>query len=426
MPSLVETSGSERYDLLLKGGRVIDPANGRDGVLDVAIAAGRIAAVSRDLDPAVARKVVDVTGLYVTPGLIDIHVHVYPHHFDIGIIADGHSFCSGITTMVDTGSAGAANFADFVERAVRPSRTRVLGFVNIVDLGMGGDFEQDVSRMIPELAAEAVDAYPDVAVGIKMAHYWTGKPWDPDHQPWANVDRAVEAGELCGKPVMADFWPRPPERTYRDLLLHKLRPGDIHTHVFAQQFPIVNSQGRPNELLFQARRRGVLFDLGHGAGSFWFRQAIPALAHGFAPDTIGTDLHTGNAANGLVADLLNVMSKLFNMGLSVQDLIERTTVGPAKAIGRPELGTLSVGAEADVAVLQEQRGRFGFIDCGRARMTGDRRLVCRLTLRAGQVAYDPEGLTMPDWTEAPPAYWVCQKPSDASHDWVPPEVLEAS
>ena len=410
----------ERFDLLLKGGHVIDPANGRDGVMDVAIAGGRIAAVERDLAPEQAEQVVDVTGLYVTPGLIDMHVHVYPQHFDISVVADAQSFSSGITTMVDAGSAGAANFSDFVEQVVNRSKTRVLAFCNVVNLGMGGDFEQDVARMIPESAAETVCAYPDVAVGVKLAHYWTWQPWDATHAPWDNVERAVAAGELCSKPVMVDFWPRPPERSYEDLLLQKLRPGDIHTHVFAQQFPIVNELGRPNELLFEARKRGIIFDLGHGAGSFWFRQAAPALEHGFCPDSISTDLHTGNAANGLVTNLLNAMSKLRNLGLSVQELVERVTVAPAREIGHPELGTLRVGAEADVTVLEEQQGRFAYIDCGRARMTGTRRLACRLTLRAGDVVYDPEGLTMPEWPDAPEAYWVCRAPAGAPVDWAPP------
>lgn len=410
----------EQYDLLLQGGHVIDPANGRDGILDVAIAKGRIVAVDRNLASERADQVIDVTGLYVTPGLIDMHVHVFPQHFDISVVADAQSFSSGITTMVDAGSAGAANLTTLVEQVINRSKTRVLAFVNVVDLGMGGDFEQDVGRMIPEAAAEAVDAYPDVAVGVKLAHYWTWQPWDATHGPWDNVERAVAAGELCARPVMVDFWPRPPERSYKELLMHKLRPGDIHTHVFAQQFPIVTELGRPNELLFQARQRGIIFDLGHGAGSFWFRQAAPAMEHGFVPDSISTDLHTGNAANGLVTNLLHVMSKLRNLGLSVQELVERVTVAPAREIGHPELGTLSVGAEADVAVLEEQEGRFAYIDCGRARMTGTRRLACRLTLRAGDVVYDPKGLTMPEWTEASEAYWVCRAPAGAPSDWAPP------
>lgn len=409
------------YSLVLAGGRVLDPASGMDAVADVAIAGDRIAAIGPGL-AANASKVVDVHGLLVTPGLIDMHVHVYPHHFDISVVADGQSFSSGITTMVDAGSAGPANYEHFHQAVVERSRTRVLAFVNIVDLGMGGDFEQDVARMNPARTAEVANAFPEI-VGIKMAHYWTWQPWDARHEPWACVDLGVRAGELCGKPTMTDFWPRPPERSYEDLILHHLRPGDIHTHVFAQQFPVLLEGGFLNPVYAAGRKRGVIFDVGHGAGSFWFRWAARALAQGFVPDSISTDLHTRNAANGLVTNLLNVASKLINLGISPEDAIARMTVAPAREIGRPDLGTLRVGGEADLAVLALEEGRFGFIDCGGARLQGGQRLRCRLTVRAGQVVYDPDGLTAPDWQTAPERYWRCRKPEGAPDSWRPPESL---
>ena len=400
-------------ELLLKGGHVIDPKNGISGPMDVAIGDGRVISVAPDISEATAVKVVDVSGMYVTPGLIDMHVHVYSHHpfSDLGVVADGQSFSSGITTMVDAGTAGPADFGHFKERVIDHSRTRILAFVNVVNLGMGGAFEQDVSRMQPQAAAGVASAYPETVVGIKVAHYWTWQPYDDAHQPWDNVDRGVEAAEICGKPLMVDFWPRPPERSYSQLILEKMRPGDIHTHVFGQQFPIIKEDGQVNEILFQARDRGVIFDVGHGAGSFWFRNAVRAIKGGFVPDSISTDLHTGNAANGLVTNLLNVMNKFLNMGLTVDDVIARTTVAPALEIRHPELGTLGVGAEADVAVFQLREGPCTFIDCGRAKMLGDKKLACMLTLRAGKVAYDPSGLTMPKWEDAPPEYWVCRQPS---------------
>jgi dihydroorotase len=218
------------------------------------------------------------------------------------------------------------------------------------------------------------------------------------------VDRAIAAGNLCQKPVMVDFWPRPPERSYEELILEKMRPGDIHTHVFAQQFPVLDEAGRPNQILFEARERGVIFDVGHGAGSFWFRNAVPAIQQGFYPDSISTDLHVRNV-HGAVVDMLTTMSKILNMGMSLADVIQRSTLAPAREIGHPELGHLSVGAEADVAVLKLLTGEFGFIDCGRARMMGDRKLECAMTIRAGEIVYDPGGLSMPLWTEAPPEYW---------------------
>ena len=401
----------QTYDLVLSGGHVIDPDSGTSAPLDVAISNGRIAHVGKLPEGAKARQTVDASGLYVVPGLIDMHVHLDPRFFAGGLVADAHSFSGGVTTMVDAGSSGANTFWQFKEWVIDRSKTRVLAFLNVVDAGMTGEPEQDVRRMRPLLAAGVARANAEFIVGIKVAHYWTWQPYDADHGPWDNVDRGVEAGELCGLPVMVDFWPRP-ERPYEDLILKKLRPGDIHTHVFAQQFPIILADGSVNPALFEAQERGIIFDVGHGAGSFWFRNAVPALQQGFAPASISTDLHV-NSIHGLPADLLGTMSKFLNMGMSLEDVIQRVTTAPAAEIGRPELGTLRIGAEADVAVLALDRGEFGFIDCGRARLRGDRRLRCVLTLRAGEVVYDPQGLTMPDWEQAPASYWVCQQPTGA-------------
>ena len=306
--------------------------------------------------------------------------------------------------MVDTGTAGAKHFLHFKTTVIDRVKTRVFAYVNIVDGGMLGDFEQDITTMDPELAASIVLAYPEVCVGIKTAHYWTRLPWDAAHPPWAAVDRAVEAGNFCKKPVMVDFWPRPPERGYDELILQKMRPGDIHTHVFAQQFPVVDEQGKPNPILFAARERGVIFDVGHGAGSFWFRNAAPAMQNGFMPDSISTDLHTGNV-HGVVIDMQTTMNKILNLGMPLQEVIYRSTVTPAQEIGHPELGNLSVGAEADVAVFALHTGEFGFVDCGRATMTGDKKLECMLTVRAGSIVFDSTGMSMPAWQDAPPAYW---------------------
>lgn len=408
----MDATKEERYDLLIKGGHVIDPINGISEVRDVAVRDGRIAAIAKSIPVPRADKVVDVSGFYVTPGLIDMHVHLGGRYYHGGVVADAHSFSSGITTMVDAGSSGARTFGHFKEYIIDKYKTRILAFLNVVDWGMRGACEQEVSRMKPDEAAGVAQAYPDTIVGIKIAHYWTWQLYDADHQPWDSVDRGVEAGRLCQKPLMVDFWPRP-ERPYEELILKKLRPGDIHTHVFGQHFPIIDEEGRVNPALFQARERGIIFDVGHGAGSFWFRNAVPAVRQGFVPDSISTDLHIGNAANGLVTNLLNVMSKFLNMGLGVDDLIMRTTVAPAREIGHPELGTLNVGAEADIAVLALKKGRFGFIDCGRAKMIGDKKLECVFTVLRGQVVYDPDGLSMPIWEEAPEAYWICKQPTGA-------------
>ena len=402
---------TQKYTLLLKNGHVIDPKNNINGKMDVAVAGDRIAQVANDIDPSLAKKVVNVSGLYVTPGLIDIHVHVYHTREPetLSVIADHHSFRSGVTTVVDTGTAGAKHFLHFKRTVIDLAKTRIFAYINIVKSGMIGDFEQDINEMDPELAASIVLAYPDECVGIKTAHYWTHAPFDDAHPPWAAVDRALEASAICKKPLMVDFWHRT-GRTYQELL-RKMQPGDIHTHVFAQQFPVLDENNKPQKFLFEAQDRGIVFDLGHGAGSFWFRQAIPAMEGGFHPNSISTDLHIGNV-NGVVHDMITTMSKMLNIGFSLEETILKSTVTPAEEIGHPELGNLSKGAEADIAVLSLEEGEFAFVDCGWAKHTGDKRLNCEMTLRAGEVVYDPQGRTMPQWQEAPEAYWKIREPKN--------------
>jgi dihydroorotase len=404
------------FDLVLKGGHIIDPANDVDGPVDVAISKNQIARVAPNIPADEAARVLDVSGHYVTPGLIDIHTHVYTFRptteaYVGAMNADAHLLASGVTTTVDAGTAGWVHWEDFKTLNIDRSTVRILAFLNIASGGMVDmATEQDPSQLQPKIAAALAEQYPDTIVGIKTAHYWTKASWDDAHPPWASVERAVEAGELCGKPVMVDFWPRPPRRPYPTLILEKLRPGDIHTHVFAQQFPIIDERGhaggRPHvyDHMWQARERGVIFDLGHGAGSFWFRNAQRALDDGFAPDSISTDLHMGNI-NGPVVSMIQTMSKFLCMGMPLSEVIYRSTVTPAREIGRPDLGTLGVGAEADVAVMQKLEGRFGYADCGKAKLIGDAKLENALTIRAGKIVYDPTGLSMPEWKDAPPPYW---------------------
>jgi dihydroorotase len=403
-----------RYDLLLKGGHVIDPANHLDGSFDVAVSGGKIAAVEKDIPAGQSGKVVDVSGLYVTPGLVDIHAHVghggaplnwfapdaRAHIEPLGIPAD-IALQSGVTTMVDAGSAGAETFLQEKEEVIDKAKVRVLAFLNIVGNGMNGGLEQTVDQMDVKRCAETIRKYADVIVGVKTAHYWTDDPWDAAHPPWAAVDRAEECAQMVGLPVMFDFWPRP-ERTYAELILKKMRPGDIHTHVFAQQFPIILPDGKINPIMAEARARGVIFDVGHGAGSFWFRNAVPAVRQGFLPDSISTDLHT---LNYTVLSMTQVMSKFLAMGVPLDEIIRRSTVNPAREIRRPELGTLSVGEEGDIAVLEQFSGKFSYIDCGFARMDGTGKLIARMTVRAGRILYDPSGLSMVEWEKARPQYF---------------------
>ncbi|MGC2476770.1 MAG: amidohydrolase/deacetylase family metallohydrolase [Candidatus Sulfotelmatobacter sp.] len=413
-PLLSNAQTTPRYDLLLKGGHVIDPANHIDEVRDVAVFQGKIAAVEKDIPADQAGKVVDVSKLYVTPGLIDIHYHIghggaplnwftpeaRAHVLPLGIPAD-MALESGVTTIVDAGTAGADTFLQEKEEVIDRSVVRVLAFLNIVSDGMNGGLEQSLDEMDPKLCAATIAKYRDIIVGVKTAHYWTALPWDAEHVPWAAVDRAIECASLANVPVMYDFWPRP-DRTYEDLILKKMRPGDIHTHVFAQQFPIILSDGKINPALAEARARGVIFDVGHGAGSFWFRAAVPAAKQGFIPDSMSTDLHMGDYR---VVSMTNVMSKFLAMGVPLEDVIRRSTVNPASEIHRPELGTLSVGKDADIAVLDLMKGRFSYIDCGVAKMDGNVKLEARMTIRAGRISYDPSGLSMVQWEKARPQYF---------------------
>jgi dihydroorotase len=392
-----------RYDLLLKGGHVVDPRNGLSAVRDVAIADGRIAAVLPGIDPAEAFKVVDVSGLYVAPGLVDIHVHVYAgtgekgsYAGDNSVYPDGFTLRAGVTTVVDAGCAGWRNFDDFQQRVIDRAKTRVLAFLNIVGHGMrGGAFEQDLSDMESGPTAEAVLAHRDRIVGIKTAHY-KGPEWTP-------VERAVEAGRRADVPVMVDFGENRPERPLAELLTRKLRPGDIYTHCYSGLRGELLPTGKVNRGMWEGRERGVIFDVGHGGGSFAWRVAVPATREGFWPDSISTDLHVGSMNAGM-KDMLNVMSKFLALGLSLDEVVARSTWNPAREVHHEELGHLSVGALADVAVLRLETGHFGFVDSFGARLDGDRRLVCELTLRDGKVVYDLNGITRPLWDTLPGDY----------------------
>jgi dihydroorotase len=399
------------YDLLLKGGHVIDPANQINEPMDLATAGDRIAAVAKNIPSERARRVVDVSGHYVAPGFIDLHAHVMTGRVpgEAQIPPDMHLH-SGATTMVDAGTWGALDFRELKERIIDRSPIRVLALLNIVSRGMppqqGTDsWEQRVDLMDAELCARTISEYPDILVGVKAAHYWTSAPWDDAHPPWASVERAVRAGTIANVPVMVDFWPRPPERPYETLILEKLRPGDIHTHVFAQQFRVLDDAGRVQDYMHKARARGVIFDLGHGAASFWFRNAAPAIQQGFLPDTISTDLHMGNL-HGPVVDLITTMSKIRALGVPLEEVVRRTTINPARVIRRSDLGTLSVGQVADVAVFQELRGKFGYTDCGRAKIVSDVKLENLMTVHKGRIAYDPTGVSMVEWQKAPPQYFT--------------------
>ena len=398
-----------KYDLLLRNGRVIDPANRVDRRADVAIRDGKIAKVAPDIAEEAA-KTIDADGLIVTPGLIDCHCHVYPTFPQepdklYNINADAHMLQSGVTTVIDAGTCGWRDFMRFKETVIDVSEVRVLAMINIAAGGMVRmQSEQEPSEFNAAVAAEVARAYGDIVVAIKTAHYWTHKPFTDEHRPWTSVDATLKAGELAGKPCMFDFYPWLPERPYQGLI-ERMRPGDIHTHMYAQQFPVLDEAGRVSRFLREAKERGVRFDLGHGAGSFWFRNAVPAYRQGFVPDTLSSDLYMENI-HGAALNLLNIMSKYLCIGMPLEETIARTTMEPAKQFGHPELGALTPGCCADVTLLKLHEGEFGYADCGNARLRGKWRLECKMTVRGGKIAFNRDALGMPDWTDAPEAYWT--------------------
>jgi dihydroorotase len=398
-----------QYDLLLKGGHVIDPRNNLDRRMDVAVTDGKVARIAETIAPSEAKKVVDVTGLYVTPGLVDIHVHVYTgpdvlaeYTGDRSVAPDGFTFRSGVTTVVDLGSSGWRNFPDFKARVIDRARTRVLAMLNIVGRGMAGGatIEQDVEDMEPEQTARVARQYPDVIVGVKTAHFR-----GPE---WTAVDRAVAAGTTANIPVAVDFGNFNPARPFDELVTRHLRPGDWYTHMYTQRVPYFDSNGKLRPYLLEARKRGVKFDVGHGGGSFSWSNAIPAIQQGFVPDSISTDLHTGSMNRGM-KDMTNLMSKILNQNVPLADVIRMSTINPATQIKRPELGHLSVGAGADVAVLRVDTGKFGFLDARGARAEGTKMIVCELTLRNGAVEWDLNGRAGDDWK----TFYTTRTSSDA-------------
>ena len=391
---------AQDYDMLIQNGHLIDAKNGINEVMDIAIKDGKIAAVSSKLNSKQSKKTIDAKGLVISPGLIDIHGHhfhgtepsSYLSNSFTALPPDGFTFESGITTVVDVGGAGWRNFNQFKEQTIANSKTRVLSFLNIVGHGMkGGAFEQDLNDMDEKLTAIVAQQNKDYVVGIKVAHF-SGFDWTP-------VEKAVAAGSRANIPVMVDFGGSQPELPLNVLLLEKLRPGDIFTHAYAHvngRTPVVNESGKLQPYVLDAQKRGIIFDVGHGGGSFVFEQAIPAIQQGFKPNTISTDLHTGSM-NGGMKDILNVMSKLLNMDMSIQELVEAATWKPAKVIQREDLGNLSVGSVADITLLKIESGEFGFIDTQNKKMEGTKKIICELTLREGNVVYDLNGLASTPW-----------------------------
>ncbi|WP_420147101.1 amidohydrolase/deacetylase family metallohydrolase [Spirosoma sp.] len=394
-------TNAQQYTLLIKGGRLIDPKNNIDALMDVAITDGKITAVAKSIDPKQARQVVDAKGMYVTPGLIDIHGHVFQgtqpnHYLSDGFTAlspDGFTFRVGITTIVDAGGAGAKSFDTFKKNIILNSKTRVLSFLNIVGEGMrGGPYEQDTTDMDPKLAAKVAMENKNDVVGFKVAHF--------QGHSWAPVDHAVEAGKIANMPVIVDFGGSTPPLPLADLFLKHLRPGDIFTHAYTllpgdvRETVVDEATQKVKPFVWEAIKRGIVFDVGYGGASFNFSQAIPAIKAKFYPTTISTDLHTGSM-NGSMKDLLSIMSKFVLIGMDVPSVIKASTWTPAQVIKRENLGHLSVGAIADVAILSMRQGDFGFYDKTGYKLKGKQKFECEMTIKGGKIVYDLNGIVSP-------------------------------
>ena len=393
---------AQNYDILIKQGHVIDAKNAINETMDVAILDGKIALIKDHISNSEAKKVINAKGMIVSPGLIDIHGHnffgtqpkAYISNSFTSLPPDGFTLRSGVTTIVDVGSAGWKNFETFKEQTIDRSKTRVLSFLNIIGSGMkGGAIEQNITDMDPVETANKAKQYPGIIVGVKLAHY-SGPTWEP-------TDLAVQAGALGNIPVMIDFGGSDPELNMKTLLLEKLRPGDIFTHCYAHvkgRTALVDPNGIVRPYVFEAQKKGIIFDVGHGGGSFVFKQAIPATKQGFWPNSMSTDLHTGSM-NGGMKDLTNIMSKFLNMDMSLYDVLKSVTWNPAQYIKRTDLGHLSVGAVADITLLKLHKGDFGFVDTKGLKLKGTQKLICELTMREGSIVWDLNGISHSLWNE---------------------------
>jgi len=383
---------AQQYDIVLKNGHIIDPKNKIDAISDIAVKDGKIVKIGKGIDTGASKKTIDATGLYITPGFIDIHTHVFtgskPETFADGSLSvspDDFTLRNGVTTVVDAGTSGWRNFPVFKEQVIDRSKTRILAFLNIAGSGMrGSPYEQDMTDMDAYMTSLVAKKYPDVVVGVKIGHF--------EGSDWAPFDRALEAGKLSNKPLFVEC--HLPQFSLEDQL-KKMRPGDIITHSFEkidERMPVVDEQGNLRPFVLEAKKRGVLFDLGHGGAGFWYSVAIPAMKQGLPPNTFGTDLHRFSMNAGM-KDMLNVMSKYMAMGMNLNDVIQTATWNAAKAIKHEELGNLSEGSVADIAVLRIRDGKFGFVDAGGNAIEGKQKFEAELTLREGKVVWDLNGIS---------------------------------
>lgn len=424
------------YKYVIKGGHIIDPKNNIDEVMDIAIdhgwtpssgaqlatperpgsngqpsrpaqparpaikgQEGKIALVAKDIDTSLAVQVIDATGLYITPGLIDIHTHNFwgtniggINYKDgpYGIQPDGFTLRSGVTTVVDAGSAGWRDFEKFKKQTIDESKTRVLALLNIIGTGMDGYGEQNEAEIDAQKTGEMGLKYPDIIVGVKNAHYGMGNTGKPDGN-LIPIEEGVKAAAMMGGVFMLDGQLTAP-------VLERLRPGDIFTHIYGRD--LIDENGKIKQFVLDARERGIIFDIGFGGASFTFRRATPAFKEKFYPNSISSDQHI-NSMNSAMKDMQNIMGLFMAMGMSLQDVVEASTWTPAQVIKRPDLGHLSEGAVADIAIFEVRDGKFGFWG-NDGYIDGTKRIVNEMTIRGGNVEYNLNGRIKPINLPQPP------------------------
>jgi dihydroorotase len=378
-----------KYDLLLTGGEVIDPSAGLHGLMDIGITGGKIAAVAPSLPANQARRTISVKGHLVTPGLVDIHAHVFVNAHDMGSHTDDCCRSSGVTTLCDAGSAGSSNFAGLRHVLDHEVRTRVRAFVNLSAIGItgttrGGELSH-FPYADPEGCARTISENPDLAIGVKL-RFGPNLVWDYSAEP---VKLARRTADMAGGvPMMMHITDSP--IPLPDLLEH-MKPGDIVTHCYHGRAHGIMGQEKQFLLkeVVEAQQAGIIFDCAHGRNHFNFRMIERALDQGFLPDTISTDLTLTTATRGPVWDLPTTMTKLLHFGMSLEEVVRRATASPAKIMGYDgTVGTLRPGANADIAVFELRDGQYELRDSDNDTIIAKRRLLTHLTLKEGRVWYE--------------------------------------
>ena len=363
------------HDLILRGARVIDPSQNHDGVVDVGFKDGRVSGFGKDLKADASTDVRDLSGYILSPGLIDLHTHVYWGGTSLGIDADDFCRLSGVTTSIDTGSAGPGNWPGFRKHVIERSEARILAYLHVSHAGIYGFSKtvmvgesEDIRLMAPAECAEVADKNRDLIVGIKVrvGRHSSGS------QGTAPLNAALQAAEQVGMPLMCHIDHPPP--SYEEVL-DMLRPGDVLTHAF-RPFPNapVTAQGTVKAAVQSARKRGVFFDIGHGKGSFAFKTARAMLANGFPPDTISSDVHA-LCIDGPAFDQVTTMSKFLCMGMPLYDVIKCSTVNAALTLQRMEYGSLKVGSLGDATILTVKEGKFDYVDVVGEHLIGNQKIV---------------------------------------------------